>query len=227
MGVVDHNSHRIRSHDSQITSDDAKLPHQSGDVQRDLDLVRRLLARDEKAWMQFVSQYRRLLLQRICAVAGELNIASPSADMVEEVCAEIFSTLIGRDMCSLRQFKGNSRLSTWLAVVARRTAMKMLGRARRQPRQPDTAELDMLSADDVSTAIDENQQLDRALQQLSGADQRLLHLFYHRHFTYEQLAAEFAVTVNAVGPKLDRARRRLKKQMEKIQRTTAEQTTGH
>ena len=218
MDALGESSRRIRSQQSASQTADAMLPHQSDGSECDQDLVRRLLAREESAWHEFVIRFRRLILHQIHSASRELGQKQSEPSVAEDICAEIFSTLVSRDMHSLKQFHGRSRLSTWLAVVARRTALKSLGRSLRQPRQPDTGEFDMLPQ---STVTDETsrQRLKKAVNEsmsrLSDGDRRILNLFYHRKYSHEQLAAEFQITVNAVGPKLDRARRRLKRLVEK------------
>lgn len=192
-------------------------PHQPADAKRDLLLVRRLLARDESTWRDFVSQYRGLLINRIHAAAAELNFGAPAGDLIEEICADIFSLLVSGKMESLRQFSGRSRLSTWLAVVVRRTALRALAKAQRRPHQPDTAELEMIPQCDGSSAKSMNIRRDRVhngMQQLSADDNKILTMYYEKQQSYEQIARAFQISVNAVGPKLDRARKRLKKVLE-------------
>ncbi len=192
-------------------------PHQLADAECDLLLVRRLLARDESAWCEFVSRFRRLFINRIHAAASELNFGMPASDIVEEICADVFSGLVSREMASLRQFSGRSRLSTWLSVVVRRTALRVLVNAQRRPHQPDTAELDMIPQSDGSAARTLNMSQDHVrngMQHLSTDESMLLAMYYEKRQSYEQIANAFQISVNAVGPKLDRARKRLKKILE-------------
>ena len=217
METGEHTRLRLLRKDLTEHSETVHSPHQRTDAERDSLLVRRLLARDESAWREFVSQYRGLLISRIHAAASELNCGIPSADSVEEICADVFTMLVSREMESLRQFSGRSRLSTWLSVIVRRTALRALVQAKHRPPQPDTGELDMIPQSDVSAAASLGSSQDRVrngMRQLSPDDRNLLTLFYEKQQSYEQIASAFQISVNAVGPKLDRARKRLQKLLE-------------
>ncbi|MEO2035927.1 MAG: sigma-70 family RNA polymerase sigma factor [Planctomycetaceae bacterium] len=187
--------------------------HRPDRLARDLALVRRLLAQDDLAWQQFVRKYERLIYRGVYAAAAELQLTIQCADQIEDICAEVFSSLVQRKMTALRQFSGRSRLSTWLAVVTRRIALRSLYRITRSARQADSAEIGMLTVDSVSSAPDQSgrlRKLQHGMQKLSADDQRVLTLFYDRQFSYQQVAEELGISANAVGPKLDRARRRLR-----------------
>ena len=217
MEAGEHTRIRMLRDESSVDTEPIPAPHRLADAKRDLLLVRRLLARDESAWCEFVSQYRRLFINRIHAAASELNSGLPASDIVEEICADVFSVLVSREMESLRQFSGRSRLSTWLSVVVRRTALRVLANAQRRPHQPDTAELDMIPQSDGSAARSLNMSQDHVrdgMQHLSTDECRLLAMYYEKQQSYEQIANAFQISVNAVGPKLDRARKRLKKILE-------------
>ncbi len=217
METGEHTRIRLLGKDITEHSETVHSPHQRTNAERDSLLVRRLLARDESAWREFVSQYRGLLISRIHAAASELNCGFPTADSVEEICADVFTMLVSREMESLRNFSGRSRLSTWLSVIVRRTALRALTQARQRPSQPDTGELDMIPQSDGS--VDASLGSSRArvrngLRQLSPDDRNLLTMFYEQQHSYEQIASAFQISVNAVGPKLDRARKRLQKILE-------------
>jgi RNA polymerase sigma-70 factor, ECF subfamily len=194
----------------------ADLPHQPQNAHGDLQLVRQLLARSESAWKRFVEQYHRLFVNRIQAAADELDLGLVTAAQAEEVCSEVLSQLVSREMVALTQYSGRSRLSTWLSVIVRRAALRYFMAARRRPRQPDSAEFDRLEQTDAVDlpGSDDRDRLYRGLQQLSDADRHLLELYYEQQRPYEHIASVFGITVNAVGPKLDRARKRLRRILE-------------
>lgn len=206
--------------DRSLAASGHESPHQSGRAPerpnrlvRDLELVRRLLARDDHAWQQFVQQYERLVYRGVYATAAELQLTIQGTDQIEDICAEVFSSLVQRKMTALRQFSGRSRLSTWLAVVTRRIALRSFYRIMRSARQADSTEIQMLTADSAGAArekIGRLGKLKHGMQQLSAGDQEVLTLFYERQCSYRQIAAQLGISVNAVGPKLDRARQRLR-----------------
>jgi RNA polymerase sigma-70 factor (ECF subfamily) len=181
-----------------IVSD--SVPYRADRTPCDLLLVRQLLERNESAWQEFVSQYRKLLLQRIYATASELSWTGLQPDMVEEIIATVMVQLVSRDMESLRQFSGGSRLSTWLSVIVRRVTLRHLTGIAKSPRQSDTGEMELVSAkvsEDSSDLSVRQETVESGMRQLADADCQ--------------------ITTNAVGPKINRARRRLQKLIEECQ----------
>lgn len=186
----------------------------------DRRLVRRLLERDSEAWSEFLGLYRRLIIKRVLSACDEVR-SDPHADVVDECCSEIILALFRNDMAGLRRFEGRSRLSTWLAVVARRVAIAYLLRRRRDTRttrQPDSrfdiALVPDAGRDDPSENDSEEQaRLQLCLQQLSDGDRRVLALSFEQQLSYEEIGAILGISANAVGPKLNRARKRLRKLM--------------
>jgi RNA polymerase sigma factor (sigma-70 family) len=79
-----------------------------------------------------------------------------------------------------------------------------------QPQQIDTA-AGIASAEAADGVAQEQlQQMQLARTRLLQADQDVLRLFYDERRPYEEIASLLGISINAVGPKLDRARRRLK-----------------
>jgi len=183
----------------------------------DLALVARLLQRDAAAWEEFVVASRGLIVSRIQAAAAELHQPQLHEETIEDLCAEVYRELLNREMAVLRQYSGRSRLSTFLAIIVRRTAVRILLRAARQTALSMPAEDDqfaMIDAEDQGLLQQQSDQLQLAMLRLSPDDQRLLHLFYLEQQDYAQIAREFHLQVNSVGPRLDRARRRLRRLMQ-------------
>lgn len=181
-------------------------------VLQDYTLVQRLILREESAWHEFVTSYDRLIQQRSRATCTEVGMSPGQSEIASEICAEVYASLVARNMESLKQFSGRSRISTWLFVVVRRIALRHLARLRRLPvsNELDLSDLipDQLGQEEEQA--DRLESMREARQQLSPGDQEVLRLFYDTGLSYEQLASVLKISVNAVGPKLDRARRRLR-----------------
>ncbi|MGB1708252.1 MAG: RNA polymerase sigma factor [Rubripirellula sp.] len=188
-------------------------------VQRDLVLASRMVARENTAWVEFVTRFDSLVFSRIQATWREAGLGFLSPEVAAEISSEVFTGLLNNDMKSLKGYSGRSRLSTWLSVVVRRTTLRYLGAIRRQhsereldeqadPRQ-EQRELQACSEDRLDT-------LRVARKKLSQEDQQVLNLFYEKDYSYQQIAGELNISVNAIGPKLDRARRRLRVKTEEI-----------
>jgi RNA polymerase sigma-70 factor, ECF subfamily len=191
--------------------------HQTDPIQQDQALVQRLLLREEAAWTEFVSRYDRLIQQRARAACVEANLGVAKPDVVAEICGEVYAALVANDMKSLRRFSGDGRLSTWLWTIARRIALRYLSRLHKLPVTADPELIEL--AQERPAAEPEHAEKLRCMQaarkKLSPGDQRVLRLFYDERMSYEQVAAELQLSVNAVGPKLDRARRRLRSLLER------------
>jgi RNA polymerase sigma-70 factor (ECF subfamily) len=186
----------------------------------DRALIRRLLDREPAAWNEFIQRYERLIASRILATCREANSEAP-ADLVEDCGAEVMVALFHRKMSGLRQFEGRSKLSTWLAIVVRRTTLEVLRKHQRDAAatlQPDSRfDLQMVpdqrSSRTAEIDVEDRDRLQECLQQLSAGDRKILALQFEQNWSYAEIAEELGVSVNAVGPKLYRARARLKKLM--------------
>ncbi len=189
------------------------------DVQRDVALAQRMVAGENAAWVEFVSQFDSLIFSRIQATWREVGFTFLSPEVAAEISSEVFSGLLNNEMKSLRGYSGRSRLSTWLSVVVRRTTLRYLQVIHKQqvgselqehadPRD-EQRQLQESSDDRLDT-------LRVARKKLSLEDQQVLKLFYENGKSYQQIADELEISVNAIGPKLDRARRRLRLKTEEI-----------
>lgn len=194
-----------------------ELLHQSESVREDLALAQRLLARDEAAWVEFVSRYDRLVQARIANACRETGRTAGLAELIDEISAESYAALTENNMKVLRSFAGGSRLSTWLAVVIRRLTLRHLSRLNRLPPtvEPELCQQLPESEESDSARYERLQKIAQSRLRLSPNDQLVLRLFYDESRSYEEIAAMLEISINAVGPKLDRARRRLKSVLER------------
>lgn len=208
--------HELRQTQSDFGQAASEPLYQTDPIQQDQVLVQRLLLREEAAWSEFVTRYDRLIQQRASSACVEAGSGAVRPDVVAEICGEVYAALVANDMKSLRRFSGDSRLSTWLWTIARRIALRYLSRLRRLPANADPELIEL--APERPVAEPEHAEKIRCMQaarkQLSPTDQRVLSLFYDRRMSYEQVAEEMQLSVNAVGPKLNRARDRLRTLLE-------------
>ena len=181
-------------------------------ISQDQCLVKRLIAREDAAWQEFVARYDRLIFARVHATGSEFGMRLQRSAAAEEIVSEVYSLLLDSDMRVLRQFAGRSRLSTWLTVIVRRVTLRQLLRLQQHS--------DTVAAEDHRISEPENernaataenlQQLKQARVQLSRDDQQVLCLFYDHGRSYDEIARELKISGNAVGPKLNRAKQRLR-----------------
>ena len=185
----------------------------------DKQIVNLLICRHTSAWNQFVRQYSNLVMSRVRSTAAHCYFELDQADL-DDICAEVFASLLENDFRALKSFKGQSRLSTWLSVIAHRVCLRQLTLIR--SRQALEAPSDLLHAQHfqyhrnlLNELIDSEQQSEVAatMATLGEKDRFLLELFYNRQLSYKEISSETGLSVNSVGPKLNRAIARLRKAM--------------
>jgi RNA polymerase sigma-70 factor (ECF subfamily) len=130
------------------------------------------------------------------------------------VLAELFQD----DLKTLRTYRGRAKLSTWLAVITRRVTIRTLtaigGRGERQP--GSDCDLEQIAAPSERSSLSGELDcreivLQHCLRQLSEPDRLVLKLHFEERLSYDQIGRQLGMSANAVGPKLSRAQKRLKK----------------
>lgn len=216
----------------QETGKDKKSKNQSSSHPDSVDQDERqfillLLNRDPYSWRDFVSRYDKLIVSRILSTCREYGTA-PRPDLVEDCSAEVMATLFRGDLNSLRQFQGRSKLSTWLAVIVRRTTLNFLHRHQRDTEniRPNDSQFDISTVpekprkDVVASNADDHAQIQSCMNRLNQSDRRALELYFDQSLSYAEIGCVLGITENAVGPKLHRAQKRLKKLMKEVKKST-------
>ncbi len=163
------------------------------------DLVSRCVASDPEAWSAFVAKHadflraesRRQLL-RYLGRAGEAD--------VDDAGQEVLALLVKDGARTLRQFRGDSALSTWLAYVVRSVCRQLARHVRSEAGTP--LEIGAAPPCEEDLPVDG---LKEALARLPRRDQKLLRLFFTEGRKYREIARELGVSINSVGPLLARA----------------------
>ncbi len=187
--------------------------------EEDRAFVHRLIQRDSAAWGELTTKYRDAVVRGVGRGCAELGVAMTSARL-EEVSAEVVFVLFKNDFASLRGFQGRSTFATWLTVVSRRVCLaKLLQHERTVPGDArTTADVDLNAvpergnsaylAEEMET---EMQAIQACLPRLSTDDRSVIDRFFFQEQSYEEIATQLGITKNAVGPKLTRARNRLRR----------------
>ena len=159
-------------------------------------LVRACAGGERAAWSEFVTLYSgwavRVARATFRRAAGRANEAD-----VEDAVAEVFRQLLDRDAAMLRGLRPPFHLRAWLAVVVRRSCLRLLRRkppplpATSAPRAPDP-------------------ELAEALATLPAEDRLLLELFFTQEASYEEIAQALGISVDSVGKQKFRALQKLK-----------------
>jgi RNA polymerase sigma-70 factor, ECF subfamily len=179
----------------------------------DRALLQRCFNKQPGAWNDFVDRFLGLIYHVVSHTAHLRSMPLRPED-TEDLAAEILLQIVSGDYAVLRQFKGNSSLATYLAVIARRICVHELarrtaaqevrsrdGRPAPEPEEPPKAEIGLESLEEV----------EKILGKLPHRDREVVRLYYLEGRSYEEISTELGIPVNTIGPILSRARKRLRK----------------
>lgn len=180
----------------------------------DRDLLHDCLAGKPGSWNDFVDRYLSMVYHVVHSTA-HLRSARLSPEDVEDIASEVLLQIVAGDFKVLRQFQGNASLATYLAVIARRTAVHEISRRQtvRDEIRTGTVTADDDFADDSVAAqrsVESLDEVERLLRKLSGRDREVVRLFYLEGRTYEEISTELDIPVNTLGAMLSRARAKLR-----------------
>lgn len=175
----------------------------------DRDLLNRCLAGTPEAWEDFVDRFLGLITYVINEVAKSRSLVLDEA-VRDDVIADVFLALVDHDFRTLRRFRGQSSLGTYLVVVARRIAIRKLAEIQR--RGPARG----LAVDQLATAHhDEVLEVDREevaslLGQLQPAEATAIRMYHLEERSYREIGQHMGIPENSVGPLLSQARAKLR-----------------
>ena len=177
------------------------VPPPSGTLQE--EWVERFREGDAEAFDDLFRHYQTYIYH-ICL--GLLSDPEEAEDATQETFLRFFQ--------NLRQFRGQSSLTTWLYRIAVNTALRQEARGRRRAwlplgKSPVPAEevaLEQTWAERVEE-IERSRQVRRVLRDLPPGYRSLLVLRYFHELSYAELAEVLTATVPQIKVRLHRARR--------------------
>jgi|SRR5438552_15017397 len=171
----------------------------------DVRLVASILAGDAGAVEQFISEYRQFIYAIL------VRHLSLSSDDAEEVFQRFLFHIWEDDYRRLRDWRGKTTLAGYIARIARN-----LGHDFRRQSRFEGQECPDVARDDPRLAnVERAEMLERALPLLSARDRELIHRRFYLEQTHSEIAEAFGMTASAIGVALSRAKRRLKKIIDK------------
>jgi RNA polymerase sigma-70 factor, ECF subfamily len=181
----------------------------------DRSLLKRCLAQEPGSWKDFVDRFIGLFIHVINHTAHARS-AQLVPDDVDDLCAEVFVTLLADDMAILKRFRGKSSLATYLTVISRRIVVRQIAQRRLAKEfghvSAHQSSIDRAKANanwDVKR-IDDNDQVERMLQDLPANDASIVRQFHLEGRSYREISQQLGVPENSIGPTLSRARERLR-----------------
>ncbi len=181
----------------------------------DRNLLNRCLERESGAWKDFVDRFIGLFIHVINHTAHARSV-KVTGDDIDDLCADVFVTILGDEMAVLRRFRGKCSLATYLTVVARRIVVREIAR-RRTAEAMGHVEAHQSSLDQASASsnyemkrLDDSDEVGRMLEGLSERDASIVRLYHLEGRSYREIGEKLNVPENSVGPTLSRAREQLR-----------------
>lgn len=179
----------------------------------DRQLLQRCLARQPRAWEDFVDRFLGLVVHVVNHTTRVRSVGISPQD-VEDLSSEVFMAILANDYGVLRRFRGQSSLATYLTVVSRRVVVRELLKRRIVPNAADTSEMNDVADDAASPEerFSNREEAERLLGDLHGEEAEIVRLYHLENKSYHEISSQTGVPVNSIGPTLSRARAKLRRQ---------------
>jgi RNA polymerase sigma factor (sigma-70 family) len=178
----------------------------------DAELVQQIIAGNENAFRYLVANHQRLVLHIVGRVVKQ-------QEDVEDICQEVFVKVFRK----IKKFRGESRLSTWIATIAYNTSISHIrGKARKQEELVDEeARLDLGKTDEwqVQGTVEKEEAkkiLLQLIEKLPVQYRTVLTLFHLEEFSYKEVEEITGMPEGTIKSYLSRARKLLKDKLEKV-----------
>ena len=175
---------------------------------RDRDLLSRCLRSEGQSWQEFVDRFMGLVYQVVEHTAQARGYPLDRQDRDDRV-ANVFLALIEDDFRTLRRFRGESSLATYLTVVARRVVVRDLLRQQVSRSKKSALSGPKFSQDDFRKHFENADLVRHLLEQLNERESMLVQLYYLNDLKYHEIAEKLNLPENSVGPTLARARKKM------------------
>lgn len=174
----------------------------------DRTLLQNCLQRQPNAWEQFVDRFLGLVSHVIHHTARSRSLRLTPQDF-EDLCSEVFLSLLRDDFALLRRFRGESSLATYLTVIARRIVVRELLQRKVHASLGEVAE-QAASGGNPIERITNREEIERLMQGLTGSEAVVVRLFHLEGKSYEEISSAVGMPTNSVGPTLSRAREKMR-----------------
>jgi len=180
----------------------------------DRHLLQRCLERKPRAWEDFVDRFMGLVVHVVAHTARARSVRLATEDR-EDLCADVFLSVLKNDFAILRNFRGQSSLATYLTVVARRIVVKEILSRKAMARLGDGAGqqgahvLDRQR--DVEQRVSDRDEVSRLMEGLGDAEAQVVRLYHLEGKTYQEISTATGMPENSIGPVLSRARTKMRR----------------
>ena len=168
-----------------------------------------------------LSEIDRKLLQRFLGLvvhvihhtAQSRSIVPTPAD-VDDMAGEVFLAIIADDFATLRHFRGESSLATYLTVVGRRVVVREMLKRRSGSSLWSASERARQHVDDrpsFEERINNRDEVERLLQSLDFPEADVVRLYHLEGKSYREISSQVGMPENSIGPTLSRARAKMRR----------------
>jgi len=176
----------------------------------DNEIISQVLNGNQQAYAGLVERYKSFVFTLVLRFTKNREDA-------EEVSQDIFI----KAYRSLKDFRGESKFSTWLYTICNTTCITFLRKKKLQTHSLDDERI-FETAQNQDSGMNANQveqkskinMVNQAIQLLSADDAQVLTLFYKAEQSLEEIARIVKADPGAIKVRLHRARARLKEKME-------------
>jgi RNA polymerase sigma factor (sigma-70 family) len=182
------------------------------------DLISRCIEHEEAAWTEFLKRYSDCIYGSVVNLLKKYSV--DSYEMAEDIYAAVIEKLLDDDCRALRNFKWNSKVTTWLISISRNKTYDHLRSITRKPTvsldAPVSADQDEyinFIADDIDLDhdIEVSLTVEEALEKLPGGDKIILKLYYIEGLREREIADLLQMSTDALSARKSRALTKLKK----------------
>ena len=181
----------------------------------DAELVKQILDGNNNAFRYLVANYQRLVVHVVGRVVGR-------QDEVEDICQEVFIKVFRK----MKRFRGEAKLSTWIATIAYNTSISHVRKLARRGEQSydDKPALIALERDEsLNQKVVEKEEAKKILmdmiESLPVNYRTVLTLFHLEEFSYKEIEEITKMPEGTIKSYLSRARKLLKEKLEKVVET--------
>jgi RNA polymerase sigma-70 factor (ECF subfamily) len=180
-------------------------------------LIERCIAGENRAWHRFLREYQRCIQGAILSLLAKFSIHE--SEIAEDIFTAVIEKLLVNDCRALRNFKWNSKVSTWLVSVARNKTYDYLRGLKRRPTvsmstplDGEDDEMEKVLASDLDLAHDLEVRLtaEEALEMLPTKEKLILKLYYIEGMKEREIAELLDLSVDAVSARKSRSLRKVR-----------------
>ena len=176
----------------------------------DFMLYTRIQQKDKAALEQLYDRYEKILFSFLYKMTAD-------KDLAEEALQEVFIKL-WRGIGEYDEGKG--KFASWLFTMSRNSAIDLI-RKQKKPSVPLEEIGELVSresaVEDKAEWQEQKEQIEAAVSELSGEQQKMIQLFYFKGMTHETISTTCGIPLGTVKSRIRLALNKLKKTLHGVQ----------